>query len=275
MIALALLTTAAPLAQSDAPTDSPQGGSAVEEVVVTARPGRPPAPLDPVGFYRRFCFDAARLTGRFAPPYADPAWTPLDDEARGRFRMADPSAPAYGIADAARGHRLLVKFERIPPSGAWRVVEDRCTLVVIGGRDHQAVVGRLSALFGASGTERHVGERDGVPALRGWRQWLWSGMPARGSRSWRALRRDSGRSTESAWLHVFDPRFYDEYDYLLADLKVRGGEGPPFSALSFARIHRPRTRNGAAVDDASSQRKRAAPTDRPSRNPIRLDQKSR
>lgn len=98
----------------------------------------------------------------------------------------------------------------------------------------------MSALFHGPGTQRHVGEPDGSPSLPGWQQWVWTGMPRRGSRSWRVIERSGRIRSGGSWLVVTDPRFYDSYDYLLGDLKTRTSDGRPVSVLSFALTRRPR-----------------------------------
>lgn len=209
----------------------------IADLVVTARPGAPPPLLDAIGYYRRHCFDANRLTGRSAMPEDDPDWRPLDTENRRKFGILDPTVPAFGLVDPKRGHTLLIKAERLPLPPRWRTVEERCTLVVIGGRDHEALVGGLGTVWQAGGTQRNLDDGpDGMAAARGWRRWHWSGMPARGSKSWRALTR--GHSAESAALRVVEPVFYAEYDYIMGDLKTKSA-GSPISVLSFVRAHRP------------------------------------
>lgn len=220
--------------RSEAPA-SPDVG--VADVVVTARPGPPPPLLDPVAYLRKLCFDPLRLLGRFALPEDDADWRPLSEEVGRAFGVADSGAPAFGLFDRGRGRTLLVKFERVPGRKGWNVVEDRCTLTVVGGRDHRRLRGDMDALFRASGTRRHVGERDGAPRLPGWDQWMWSGLPDRRSGIWRGLIAGGG-GTESAWLVVFDPDFYDEYQYILGDLKTKADAARPVSVLTFARTYR-------------------------------------
>jgi hypothetical protein len=163
------------VAQALEPPPDPQ----LADIVVTARPA-PLAPLlMPVAYLRRHCFDPLRLTGRFAPPVDDADWRELRPEITRRFGQADGGAPAYSLKDPKRGHTLLIRFERLPGRKGWNVVEDRCTLAVIGGDGHAGLVDAMAGLFRASGTQRHVGASDGVPALPalpGWRQWIWSGI---------------------------------------------------------------------------------------------------
>ncbi|TMJ19315.1 MAG: hypothetical protein E6G92_05850 [Alphaproteobacteria bacterium] len=201
---------------------------ALETIVVTARPGPLPPLRDAIDYFRLFCFEANRLTGRSAAP-EDRDWQPLDSAARERLGIADPQAGAFGLADRARRRTLLLKIERIDRPG--RLVESRCTLIVIGGDEHARLASGMAALFRGPGTQRHVGEADGVPSLPGWRQWLWTGMPARGSRSWRVVAPPRGSGPTS--LVVTDLRFYDQYDFLIGDLKTRD-DGRPLSILSFA-----------------------------------------
>lgn len=97
----------------------------LQDVVVTARK-KPPSPkLDAIGYYRRYCYEPNRLTGRSAPPLADPEWEPLDDRTRAQFGIADPDVPAFSLVDSERGSTLLVKFERL--SRADGLTESRCT----------------------------------------------------------------------------------------------------------------------------------------------------
>lgn len=214
----------------------PDPADGIEEIVVAARPGPLPPLRDAIEYYRAYCFDANRLSGQSAPPVDDSDWQPLDEATRRRFGVTDPASPAFGLADRRRGRTLLVKFERFARPGG--LIENRCTLVVIGGRDHAALVGQMSALFRGPGTERHVGAPDGTPRIAGWRQWLWTGMPQRRSRSWRAVTpsRSAGGGT---WVVVTDPSFYDSFDYVLGDLKIRQ-RGRPLSVLSFAYTTRAR-----------------------------------
>ena len=223
---LAAALAGAAVAQPPADPDP----ASFEEIVVRARPG-PPAPLrDAIDYYRSYCFDANRRTGRSAPPVEDSDWQPLDEAMRRRFGVGDPDSSAFGLADRGRERTLLMKFERFARPGG--LIESRCTLVILGGRDHAALVGQMSALFRGPGTERHVGERDGSPRIGGWRQWLWTGMPQRRSRDWRVVA--SSRSTRGGtWVVVTDPSFYDSFDYVLGDLKIRQS-GRPLSVLSFA-----------------------------------------
>ncbi len=154
---------------------------------------------------------------------------------RARFGIADPSVPAFSFTDEGRGHVLLLKFERFGQKN--RVIENRCTLVVIGGRNHDRLPSQMARLFKGAGTERHVGHAAGAPAVKGWRQWVWTGMPQRGSREWRAVRPSRG-ANGGTWLVVTDPAFYDNFDYILGDLKTRTDGGRPVSMLSFSYLRR-------------------------------------
>jgi hypothetical protein len=237
---LAAAATAALLADGAAaqPPPPPPPENGFTDIVVTARPG-PLRPLrDAIDYYRDYCFDANRLSGRSAPPVDDSDWQPLDDTTRRQFGVTDPDSPAFGLVDRARQRTLLLKFERLLRPGG--LIESRCTLVVIGGNEHGRLVRQMSALFHGTGTQRHVGAVDGAPSLRGWRQWLWTGMPQRGSRSWRVVAGSGPVRPGGTWVVVTDLRFYDNNDYVLGDLKIREGAGRPVSMLSFAFTTRPR-----------------------------------
>lgn len=206
----------------------------VEDVVVTARPGASPPRLDPVGYYRRHCFEANRLTGRSAPPLDDAGWVELEPEARRDLHLSDPAATAHGLADTGHGCQLILTTETLRLNS--RLLEERCTLIVIGGADHATFERRLAALWRGPGTTRHLGA-PGKAAPRpipGWRQRLWTGIPALRSKGWGAYRT---REPESYVVVVDEHLFYNEAAFILGDLKVRE-VGRPLSVLSFAYTHR-------------------------------------
>lgn len=203
----------------------------LDDIVITARKGRPAPTLDAVGYFRRYCYEPNRLTGRSSPPSSDPDWTPLDHHVRAQFGVADPDVPAFGLTDADDGRTLLLKIERLPKAGG--LVESRCTMVIIGGADHRRLPGALSALFRGSGTQRHVGAADGSPRLDGWEQRLWSAMPARRSKSWREVNSRGQAAARGTWVVVTDLRFYDDHDYVMGDLKTRTGAGKPLSLVTL------------------------------------------
>ena len=104
------------------------------------------------------------------------------------------------------------------------LIEDRCTLVLIGPADLRRAVAGLNGLLGAPGTTRHVGRRDGSAALPGWSQRLWSSTPARGSSAWRGLQT---RTPGGSWTVVVDPGlFYADKDYVAVELLVREMDAP-------------------------------------------------
>lgn len=210
----------------------------VEDIVVTGfrGTGRRRVRPDAVEILRAHCFEPARLTRRFEEPSPGPRWIELDEGERRQFRVQDPAVPAYGMADESRGHHLWLKFERFRYRSDTE--EQRCTLLVIGGRDHERFVGDMSSLFRGPATQRHVGERDGSPAIAGWEQWLWTGMPSRGSKSWK--RTEPRRGSAPTWLVVVDLQgFYNSYDYILGDMKSRKGPGTALTMLTFSLTTRP------------------------------------
>lgn len=186
---------------------------------------------DAVAVLRAFCFDPVRLTGRFAPPSEGTGWFALDGRARRQFHIADPEVPAFALQDEARRQQLWIKFEAL--RGRAGLIEKRCTILVIGGSGHRRFVDSMSALFGGTPTQRHVGHQDGSPAVAGWEQWLWTGMPARGAKAWKAIAQPRG--APPTWLTVVDEAgFYRDYDYLLGDMKLRKGPGAPITMLTFS-----------------------------------------
>jgi len=232
-LALILLCLAPPdavAAQAVPPPVLPPDSS--EDIVVIAPRGPRPALLDPVSYLAKFCVDPARRTRRFLAPDNDRAWEPLDEAVSARFTAGDPNIPTFGLADPARGHTLLLKFETLAQPG--RLTERRCTLVVIGGNDHAMFPNHVSKLLRAPGTQRHVGHADGVPRLSGWSQWLWSGMPSRGSKRWVGVTAAGAARALGTWLVVVTPTFWTEYDYIAVDLKTRQGGVRAVSVLTFS-----------------------------------------
>jgi hypothetical protein len=204
----------------------------VEPIMVVGRRGAPPRVVpDAVEVLRTFCFEPARTTGRFAPPAADPRWIELDDKARRQFHVEDAAGPAWALDDETRGQQLWLKVEEL--ARPEDLIERRCTLLVIGGGDHRRFVGQITKLFHGVPTQGHVGVADGAPAVAGWEQWLWTGMPPRGSKSWEQLPHPRGAAP--TWLVVSDSRrFYDAYDFIMADMKLRKGPVTPVTMLTFS-----------------------------------------
>jgi hypothetical protein len=234
------------LAQS--PPSAQEDPGDFEDIVVTGKRGGLRRQPDAVEFLQRFCFDPSRRMGKPAPPLGEPRWEELDEKTRAKFRLTDPSVPAFSFVDQGRRHLLLLKFERF--SRPAQVVETRCTLVVIGGRDHARFQDRMSQLFKGPGAEKHVGRPEGTPFIPGWRQWVWTGMPRRGAKAWRALQRPRGEQGGS-YLVVIDPDFYKEYDYIVGDLKTKQNAARSVSMLSFSHFSRP---NGRAQENAFRSR---------------------
>jgi hypothetical protein len=232
---------------ADAPP--PQSPSAaapppVDDIVVTGTRGSVVRKVRPdaVEVLRDRCFEPARLTRRFAVPSPGSRWMELDEAERRQFQIEDPEIPAYAMEDEVRAQHLWLKFERLKHQS--NTEEHRCTLLVIGGRDHKRFVDDMSDLFGGGATQRHVGRRDGSPALAGWEQWLWTGRPARGSKSWK--RTEPPKGAPPTWTVVVDVlKFYDDHDYIMGDMKLRKGPGTAVTMLTFALTTRPGRRTAS------------------------------
>jgi hypothetical protein len=223
--------------------DPPQVPSAaqpppVDDIVVNGvrgSAGRKPRP-DAVQVLRDHCFEPARRTRHFDEPSPGGQWFELDEKERRQFQIGDPAVPAYAMDDEGRDQHLWLKFEHLEHKGD--TVEQRCTLLVIGGRDHKRFVGDMSNLFHGGPTQRHVGQRDGSPAIAGWEQWLWTGMPSHGSKSWSAIH--SARGSEPGWIVVVEGQdFYNSFDYIMGDMKTRTGPGTAVTMLTFSLTARP------------------------------------
>lgn len=207
-----------------------------DELVVTGRRGAQRVEPDAVNVLQTFCFDPARRSGSPVEPDPMSRWFPLEPPARRQFRIADPTTPAYSLADDARGHELWLKIERLPRDGG--LVEDRCTLLVVDGRNHRRFVAAMAGLFRGAPTQRHVGHPHGVAAMPEWEQWLWTGTPQRGSSNWRSIAKGRGAGGQS-WVVVLDRDFYAQHDYVYGDLKTRSGERP-LSLLTVGVVRHPR-----------------------------------
>ena len=197
--------------------------------------------LDAVEYYRLYCYEANRLYGHSAPPVLDSDWVPLDEAGRAQFKIFDPEVPAFSLTDAVRETTLLIKFESLPQQGG--LVENRCTMAILGGRDHDYLRRQIAAVFGSAGTRRHIGQADGSPKVKGWEQWLWTGMPGRHSKRWRDINAEGRGANRGTWLVVTDLRFYTDHDYIMGDLKIRQYKGQPLSMLTFSYITRAGQRN--------------------------------
>lgn len=234
---LALLIGAqSPAASQTTETNKPPADD-FDEIVVIARKDAPPPKLDAVAYFRRYCYEPNRRIGKSALPSDDLDWEPLDDHARQRFGITDAKVPAYGLVNTSQGSTLLLKVERLSRPGG--LVESRCTMVVIGGDEHHRLPQQLSALFGGSGTQRHVGKQDGSPHIAGWAQWLWSAMPGRGSKSWREVNSVGRSASRATWVVVTDLGFYSDYDYVMGDLKTRQAPGRPLSMMTLTYTTKP------------------------------------
>lgn len=207
----------------DAPTDE-------QEIVVTGRSDEERNDPDAVEALEQLCFDPARLMGSPVEPTSNSHWFPLDQADRKEFKLERSQAPAYSLYDDVREHELWLKIEELEQPHD--LVKHRCTILVLGGKNHDRFIRDLSEMFGGKPTQRHVGHPDGTAALSGWEQWLWTGMPNRRSKQWRSNARkptDLGQK----WTVVTDPAsFYRRYNYIYGDLKIRNG-GTPLSLIRF------------------------------------------
>lgn len=215
--------------QPDASPEVPQ--DKLDEIVVSRRKQAPPATPDAIDYLQRFCFDPNRRTGQSAPPVEYPGWQPLDEVGRAKFSIADPAVPAFEMFDKAREQTFLLKFETIETSP--QLVENRCTLVVMGGSDHAPLIGRIASLFRGAATQRHAGHVDGVDKIEGWRQWLWTAIPSRHSDKWQAINGKAGGRRMDSWVVVTHDSFYKTADYVYIDLKTRLGDDTRLSMISF------------------------------------------
>jgi hypothetical protein len=210
-----------------------------EELLVTA-PRRTLPPLaEPAEYFRRHCFDANRLNRQSSALAGDdPDWEALDEDGRRQLGIGHAGGVAATLFDPQRGHRLVLSNERrAAPAG---LTENRCSLIVIGGTGHARLRAAMAALFGGTGTSRHIGLREGAERIPGWRQQIWTGMPQRGSSLWREIGASGSPRPGGTFLVVADLGFYDNFDFILGDLKQSEDRQPPVSVMSLVYTYRPR-----------------------------------
>ncbi|MCV0387762.1 MAG: hypothetical protein K5821_15360 [Nitrobacter sp.] len=229
-----IITAASLMMQAEGvPPDADEISS--PEIVVTGRRGEEDIEPDAVPLLESHCFDPMRRSGHPVSPDLESRWFPLEPDNRQQFSIVDSKLPAYGLTDNTRGHELWLKIEEVKRSDG--LSEDRCTLLVIGGTDHDRFVKGMSELFHGAPTRRHVGHEHGVPAVPGWQQWLWTAMPQRGSEDWRSISRGRGAEGQS-WVVVLDTHsFYRDNDYVYGDLKIRTAT-PLISMLTIGFVRR-------------------------------------
>lgn len=221
--------------QSPTPPDNPQISG--EDIVVTAKPGPVRKRLNAIGYFTKYCFDSTRLTGKPSVPETDFDWDEADDKLRRTLNITDPSVPIYALDADDDGRQLIVRTEQV--TGPWKLPQLRCTMIIVGGTTHQLLVDQVSTMFGGPGTQRHVGERDGVKKLKDWQQWVWTAIPDRKSKNWRVYQRSGAARAGGTWVVVNSRHYYDQYDYVLVDLKIKETTGRPISILTFDYTHVP------------------------------------
>lgn len=205
-----------------------------EEITVTGRRLKPTPKLEPVAYFRDYCFEANRLNRQSGTPEKDPNWLPASEELRQKLTITDPAAKAYMLKDDARNHTLVLKVEQISKPGDLR--ENQCSVIVVGGTGHFSLKARMSALLRSPPVQESIKGSDGLDPTLGWQHWIWTGKPGRGSKNWSVFKRD--RQASARWIHVVDANiFYARAEYILADLKMKEGS-PQVSILGFAYIHR-------------------------------------
>ncbi len=213
---------------------TPPIDDSINEIVVTGR-HRSKIPIrNVVDYFKKYCFEANRLTGHSETPDDDPDWHALSEVDQLRLGATTPGAKAFGFSDPNAKLSLFLKTEQ--PLRSDGLHEERCSLIVVGGPEHFPFVDKISAVLHGSPTRRHVGARDGVPKIPGWKQWLWSGMSARHSKTWRVSPTARGSKKRDTWLVVVDKRFYNDHDYLLGELKTTQDGPIRISILSFSHI---------------------------------------
>jgi hypothetical protein len=233
MAAMGAGTGASPQ-QADRPAGTQDEPVDFEEIVVTAGRYDTRTPKqEPIAYFREHCWEANRLRRESSPPEGDPDWLPLDDELREALRMTDPEAEAFMLVDGVRGHTLILRIERLFRRN---LQENRCTVIVVGGASHASLRDQMVRLFRSQPYRGDMERFFGLERIPGWQHWLWTAMPGRGSQRWHAFRPSGGPS--SAGIIVLEDFFYDQFDYLLADLKTSNNSARPVSMMSLVFIRR-------------------------------------
>lgn len=224
-----------------------QAAAPEPDVTVTARKLRTKPIRDAVGYFERHCFDASRLTGQPSMPRADKDWHPLTSAERDSIGVVGDDTLAFGARLSERQSAALTLSRSATQWGGGKLVEYRCTLIVLGG-DQQRFPDRVAAIFRGPGTQKHVGDREGVPAIAGWRQLLWASIPAIGSADWQVFRT---RGSSGSWVRVIDPDFYRNAEYVVGDLRTRT-TGMPLTSLTLIYTRRLRPADGDVPISAAS-----------------------
>lgn len=217
-------------------------GGGVGDIIVRAKPGPPHAQPTTIDYFRKHCFDPNRLHGAALSPESDLDWEPTSDDIRARLKITDPATVSFMLAADGEGRTLIFKTEQIntePPHAKIKLTEDRCTFVVLGGKAHKELLNPISKMFRGPGTQRHVGYSAGIPKADGWQQWLWSVIPAIGSKNWDVYRSRTRRDT---FVVVTNWNYYEQFEYVFGDLKIRTDAGRMVSILTLGHIYRTPTR---------------------------------
>jgi len=217
------------------------------DVAVTARKLRTKPIRDAIGYFERHCFDASRLTGQPSTPRADKDWHALDANEKATLGIASDAVRAFGARLSDRQTAALTLSASTARWGGGMLVEFRCRLIVVGG-DQRGFADRVASIFRGRGTEKHVGEREGVPPIPGWRQLLWAAIPAIGSADWQVFR---SRASSDSWVQVIDPSFFRRAEYVVGDLRLRTS-GTPLTSLTLIYTRRLRQEDGSVTTVAAS-----------------------
>lgn len=225
-----LLSALLSLALGQEPARPPDPAPAqLDEITVLGRRTPPPDPFD---IFQAVCFDANRIDRRAFRPDGVPRWARLQAQAAG---PADtPVAESFIRRDGEL--EMVLRIEEGPDHEVERVQRNVCSLTLVGPHDQSSLVRGMSRAMGGAGTSRHLSLPEHYPTFPGWTQLLWAAMPDRDTSNWQVLLGEDRR--QSAVLMVARPSFYNEYSYVVTELRFTDQEPRPISHIALTFITR-------------------------------------
>lgn len=224
-----LLSTLLALALVQDPARPPETAPAqLDEITVLGLRTTP----DPFDIFRAVCFDANRIDRRAFRPDGVPRWSRLQSQ-------PGDSADASTTESFIRRDgdlEMVLRIEEGPDKTVERTQRNVCSLTLVGPHDQRSLVRGMTRAMSGGGTNRHLSLPEIYPTFTGWTQLLWAAMPDRDTSNWEVLLGEDKR--QSAVLMVARPSFYNEYSYVVTELRFTDQEPRPISHIALTFITR-------------------------------------
>ncbi len=204
------------------------GVSQLDEIAVLGRRTTP----EPFDIFRAVCLDANRLDKRSFRPDDVPRWTRLPAQDSGPAI----TTPVETFVRRDGDLEMLLRIEEGPDAKVERVQRNVCSLTLAGTHDQQSLARGMASAMGGAGTSHHLRLDKLFPTYPGWTQLLWAAMPDRDTTNWRVWI-DRGER-ESGVLLVAQPSFYNEYSYVVTELRFTDEAERPISHIALTYITR-------------------------------------